>query len=239
LRSGANHRYSRPTLNKATLNTTTFMACRRHASQENSLSTLPPASADHFPLAALLWRGRAEGASGVLRAVVLVALGTALLTLSAKVNLPLPYVPMTLQTLAVLMIGAVYGWRLGTATMLAYLAEGASGLPVFAGPVGGLAPLLGPTAGYLIGFVAAAFATGWLSERGWDRSVPRLFVAMGIGHIVILALGFVWLGFGLKLGADKAWLVGVAPFIAGTLVKNALGAALVPALRLLMERRRA
>jgi biotin transport system substrate-specific component len=215
------------------------MARRHHANQENSLSTLPPASTDHFPLAALLWPRRAEGALGALRAVVLVAMGTALLTLSAKVNLPLPYVPMTLQTLAVLMIGAVYGWRLGTATMLAYLAEGASGLPVFAGPVGGLAPLLGPTAGYLIGFVAAAFATGWLSERGWDRSVPRLFVAMGIGHIVILALGFVWLGFGLKLGADKAWLVGVAPFIAGTLVKNALGAALVPALRLLMERRRA
>ena len=203
------------------------------------MSTLPPASADHFPLAALLWPDRAEGGFGVLRAVVLVVLGTALLTLSAKVNLPLPYVPMTLQTLAVVMIGVVYGWRLGTATVLAYLAEGASGLPVFAGPVGGLAPLWGPTAGYLIGFVAAAFATGWLSERGWDRSVPRLFVAMGIGHMVILALGFVWLGFGLKLGADKAWLVGVAPFIAGTLVKNALGATLVPALRRLVDRRSA
>jgi biotin transport system substrate-specific component len=174
----------------------------------------------------------------VLRAVVLVALGTALLTLSAKINIPLPYVPMTMQTLVVLMIGAVYGWRLGTATMLAYLAEGLSGLPVFAGPVGGLAPLVGPTAGYLVGFVAAALATGWLAERGWGRSVPRLFVAMGLGHLLILALGFAWLAFGLKLGADKAWLVGVAPFIAGTLVKNALGAALVPALLLLVDRER-
>jgi biotin transport system substrate-specific component len=202
------------------------------------LSTLPPAPAHHFPLALLAWPRRADGARGALRAVTLVALGTALLTLSAKINLPLPYVPMTLQTLVVLMIGAGYGWRLGAATMIAYLAEGAAGLPVFAGPVGGLVPLLGPTAGYLLGFVPAAWITGWLSERGWDRSVPRLFVAMAIGHIVILALGFAWLAFGLRLGADKAWLVGVAPFIAASLVKNALGAALLPALRRLVDRRR-
>jgi biotin transport system substrate-specific component len=95
---------------------------------------------------------------------------------------------------------------------------------------------LGPTAGYLFGFVAAAFATGWLSERGWDRSVPRLFVAMGLGHILILAAGFGWLAFGAKLGVEKAWLVGVAPFIAGSLIKNALGAALVPAIRRLFDR---
>ena len=163
-------------------------------------------------------------------------LGTALLTLSAKVNLPLPYVPMTLQTLLVLVIGATYGWRLGSATLIAYLAEGAIGLPVFAGPVGGLAPLLGPTAGYLFGFVAAAFVTGWLSERGWDRSVPRLFVAMGFGHILILAAGFGWLAFGAKLGVEKAWLVGVAPFIAASLIKSAMGAALVPAIRRLIDR---
>ena len=165
----------------------------------------------------------------MLRSLILIALGTALLTLSAKVNLPLPFVPMTLQTLVVLVIGAVYGWRLGCATIIAYLAEGAIGLPVFAGPVGGLAPLMGPTAGYLAGFVAAAFITGWLSERGWDRSVPLLFVAMALGHIVILAAGFGWLAFGMKLGVEKAWLVGVVPFLAGSLVKNALGAALVPA----------
>jgi biotin transport system substrate-specific component len=202
------------------------------------LPTLPEATARHFPIAALMWPDRAEGATGLLRGGILIVLGTALLTLSAKINLPLPYVPMTLQTLVVLMIGAAYGWRLGAATMVAYLAEGAAGLPVFAGPVGGLAPLFGPTAGYLIGFVAAAAITGWLSERGWDRSVPRLFVAMAAGHIAILALGFVWLAFGLRLGADKAWLVGVAPFIAASLIKNALGAALVPALRRLVDHRR-
>jgi biotin transport system substrate-specific component len=203
-----------------------------------SSSSIPqPIAVRHFPLAALLWPDRADGFPAVARAVVLVALGTALLALSAKINLPLPYVPMTLQTLVVLMIGAAYGWRLGTATVIAYLAEGAIGLPVFAGPVGGLAPLLGPTAGYLAGFVAAAFITGWLSERGWDRSVPRLFVAMGLGHIVILAAGFVWLAFGMKLGVEKAWLVGIAPFVAASVIKNALGAALVPAIRHMLDRR--
>jgi biotin transport system substrate-specific component len=96
---------------------------------------------------------------------------------------------------------------------------------------------MGPTAGYLIGFVAAAFATGWLSERGWDRSVPLLFVAMAIGHIIILAAGFAWLAFGMKLGVEKAWVVGVAPFVVASLIKNALGAALVPAIRRVFERR--
>ena len=196
-----------------------------------------PLFTPHFPLAELLWPDRVDGFSGVLRAVVLIALGTALLTLSAKVNLPLPYVPMTLQTLVVLMIGAAYGARLGGATVMAYLAEGAIGLPVFAGPVGGLAPLVGPTAGYLAGFVAAAAVTGWLSERGWDRSVPWLFLAMGIGHIIILAAGFSWLAFGMKLGVEKAWLVGIAPFIAASLIKNALGAALVPAIRRIFDPR--
>jgi biotin transport system substrate-specific component len=190
-----------------------------------------------FPLAAALWPEKSDPVSGIARGVILIALGSALLTLSAKINLPLPYVPMTLQTLVVLMIGAAYGWRLGTATVLAYLAEGAVGLPVFAGPVGGLAPLLGPTAGYLLGFVIAAFITGWLSERGWDRSVPLLFVAMAVGHIVILGCGFAWLAFGMKLGVEKAWSVGVAPFVAASLIKNALGAVLVPALRRGLDRR--
>jgi len=196
-----------------------------------------PIDTRHFPLAAVMWPDRADGLSGVLRMVILIALGTALLTFSAKINLPLPYVPMTLQTLVVLVIGAAYGWRLGGATIIVYLAEGATGLPVFAGPVGGLTPLLGPTAGYLVGFVAAAVTTGWLSERGWDRSAPLLFVAMGAGHIIILATGFAWLVFGMKLGFEKAWLVGIAPFVAASVIKNALGAALVPAIRRTLDRR--
>ena len=85
--------------------------------------------------------------------------------------------------------------------------------------------------------MAAAFVTGWLSERGWDRSVPRLFVAMGLGHIIILGCGFAWLAFGMKLGLEKAWLVGIAPFVAASVIKNALGALAVPAIRRALERR--
>ncbi|MEK9280245.1 MULTISPECIES: biotin transporter BioY [unclassified Bradyrhizobium] len=184
-----------------------------------------------------MWPVQSGEFAGALRAFVLIALGTALMALSAKVSLPLPYVPMTLQTLVVLMIGAAYGWRLGSATMIAYLAEGAIGLPVFAGPVGGIAPLVGPTAGYLFGFVAAAFVTGYLAERGWDRSIVLLFAAMAVGHIVILAAGFGWLAFGLGLGMPKAWQVGIVPFIAASLVKNALGATLMPAARRVVDRR--
>lgn len=198
--------------------------------------SVPSAAAPHSSLAALVWPTRPGESVGALRAIALVALGTALMALSAKVNLPLPYVPMTLQTLVVLMIGAAYGSRLGSATMVAYLAEGALGLPVFAGPVGGIAPLIGPTAGYLLGFVLAAFVTGWLAERGWDRSVLLLFAAMAVGHIAILAAGFGWLAFGLGLGAAKAWQVGILPFIAASLVKNALGAVLLPAARRIVDR---
>jgi biotin transport system substrate-specific component len=200
-----------------------------------TVSTTTYPSSDRLPLANLIWaprRGRVA-----LRSLALIALGTALLTLSAKVNVPLPFVPMTMQTLVVVMLGAAYGARLGAATMLAYLAEGALGLPVFAGPVGGIAPLVGPTAGYLIGFVAAAYLTGWMTERGFAGSIARLGAVMALGHLVILGCGFVWLATGIRLGAEQAWLVGVVPFIAGTAVKTALGATLLPALRKLVERR--
>jgi biotin transport system substrate-specific component len=201
------------------------------------LSDASTANARRVPIADVWWPARRKGFAVVRRAIVLAAFGVALLAVSAKINLPLPYVPMTLQTLVVLMIGAVYGWRLGTLTIIAYLAVGALGLPVFAGSVGGLKPLTGATAGFLSGFVVAAFITGWFSERGWDRSMVRLFVVMAIGHIVIMAMGFAWLAYGMKLGAEKAWLVGVMPFLAGALVKNTLGAILVPVLRGMVDRR--
>ena len=191
--------------------------------------------APYHPLATSFLR---SGAAGIVRAALLVVVGTALLALSAKVNVPLPFVPMTLQTLVVLLISAGNGWRLGVTTILAYLAEGALGLPVFAGPAGGLAPLLGPTAGYLTGFVVAALLAGLLAERGWDRSVPLLFAAMMLGHAAILALGCLWLAYGVKLGVDKAVMVGVVPFLAGSLVKSALGAVLLPVVRKLSDSRK-
>ncbi len=201
-------------------------------------SSAPPCTGGHAVLAARLWPQHSGGFSVWLRTIVLVASGVLLLALSAKVNLPLPLVPMTLQTLVVVLIGAAYGAQLGAATLLAYLASGGAGLPVFAGPVGGLAPLLGPTAGYLGGFVVAAVLVGWFAERGYDRSVPKLFAAMLAGHLAILTLGFTWLAFGLHLGVAKAWWIGVVPFLAGSLVKSALGATLLPVMRRILDRQR-
>lgn len=195
------------------------------------------ASSDH--LATAFWPQPDSAARALVRNVVLVVAGTALLALSAKINVPLPYVPMTMQTLVVLMIGAGYGSRLGLMTLLAYIAEGAIGLPVFASPAGGVAILMGPTGGYLAGFAVAAFVTGWMCENGFGRSVLRVFIAMAVGHVIILALGFVWLAFGMKLGMERAWLVGVVPFIAGSVVKNALATALMGVLSRWAQRIRA
>jgi biotin transport system substrate-specific component len=137
---------------------------------------------------------------------------------------------MTMQTLVVLLIGATYGWRLGGATVLLYLAEGMFGLPVFANTppaVASPAYLLGPTGGYLIGYVAAAVVMGFLAERGWDRSLLRVVVMMTLGHLIIFAFGLAWLAH--LFGPAKAWVVGAAPFVTGTVLKTALAAALMKA----------
>lgn len=180
-------------------------------------------------LAGLIWPA-SRRLPEALRAAVLMLAGSALLALSAKVQIPFPPVPMTMQTLVVLVIGAAYGWRLGTATVLAYLAEGALGLPVFAGTppaVAGPLYFAGPTGGFLAGFVAAAAVTGTLAERGFGRSFWRLLVLMAIGHAVIFAFGLAWLS--VLVGPAKAWAVGAAPFAAATVLKTALAAALMQA----------
>ena len=129
------------------------------------------ATAHQAPItfADLLWPAR--GASRPLRALLLALLGSALLTISAKLEVPFYPVPMTMQTLVVLLLGMAYGARLGAATVLLYLAEGAVGLPVFAGTPErgiGIAYMMGPTGGYLVGFVLSAAITGWLTERRRD-----------------------------------------------------------------------
>jgi biotin transport system substrate-specific component len=181
-------------------------------------------------LVGLLWPSRDDARFAALRALVLMVVGTALLTVSAKVQVPLPYVPMTLQTLVVLMIGASYGWRLGGATVALYLAEGAMGLPVFANTppmAAGIGYFMSPTGGFLFGFVAAAFVMGFMAERGWDRSLPRVIVMMTVGHAVIFAFGLAQLS--LVMPFAKAWTVGAAPFVAATIVKTALAVALMQA----------
>lgn len=177
----------------------------------------------HHSIAHRLWP--AIGAHAALRAAVLAITGSLLLTLSAKVQVPFWPVPMTMQTFVVLLLGAAYGWRLGAATVLLYLAEGAAGLPVFAGAGAGPAYMAGPTGGYLAGFVAAAVAVGWMVERGWGRHVAGLTIVMLIGHAMILAPGVAWLA--LAIGGAKAVAVGLTPFWAATVLKTALAVAAV------------
>lgn len=170
------------------------------------------------------------GARSLLRDGVLALVATGLLTLSAKLQVPFYPVPMTMQTLVVLVVGAAFGWRLGAATILLYLAEGAAGLPVFAGNPEkglGLAYMMGPTGGYLVGFLAAAALTGFMAERGMTKSVLSTLGVMMIGHAVIFLCGFAWLA--SLIGASKAFIGGVEPFYAATALKTALGAALLPA----------
>lgn len=160
----------------------------------------------------------------------LVVVGFSLLTAAAaQVVVPLPFtpVPLTGQTFAVLLTGALLGPRLGALAMIAYLVEGAAGLPFFRGGAGGYAHLSGATAGYLLAFPAAAYVTGALAERGWDRRYLSAAAAMALGSFVILACGWAWLALMFKGGAEAFWL-GVAPFLPGDVVKIALAAAVLP-----------
>ena len=171
----------------------------------------------------------ARPASALFRGAALAVVGALVLVVSAKVQVPFYPVPMTLQTLAVLTLGALFGARLAAATVALYLGEGLIGLPVFAGAVAGPAYVAGPTGGYLVGFLIAAALVGALAERGWTRGWLLAIAAMTLGHLVIFAAGFAWLA--LALGAGKAWAVGVVPFFAATLAKTLLAAALAIAAR--------
>lgn len=180
-------------------------------------------------LAAELWhnRSRAYPAYPFVRSFVLAVAGSLLLALSARVEIPLVPVPITMQTFVVLVIGFAYGWRLGALTLLLYLAEGAGGLPVFAGGGSGVGVLAGHTGGYLCGFVVAAAVCGRLAESGWDRRPTTTFAAMLIGNLIIYALGLLQLG--TVIGWDKpilAW--GMYPFLLGDLLKIALAMVVLP-----------
>lgn len=177
-------------------------------------------------------------ASQAVRFVVLALVGSALMTLAAKTQVPFYPVPMTLQTFALMAISAAYGSRLAAVTMLVYLAEGALGLPVFAGTPEkgiGLAYMMGGTGGYLVGYVFAAFLVGFVAERGGSQSVIKLGAAMFIGNVIIFGLGLAWLG--MLFGWDKPILEwGLYPFVYGDLTKIALAACGVPAVWALIKR---
>ncbi len=149
-----------------------------------------------------------------------------MVALAAQIVVPLQPVPVTGQTLCVLLVGAVLGSRRGALAVLTYLAQGAMGLPVFAGGTGGLARFAGPTGGYLIGFVVAAFVVGWLSEQGWNRRFATTAVSMLVGNAVIYAFGLPWLA--IFLGWEAVLNAGFFPFVPGDLFKIVLAAVALP-----------
>jgi len=169
--------------------------------------------------------------AGVASNALLVVLASLFTAAAAQVAIPLPGtpVPVTGQTFAVLLCGLVLGARRAALAQALYLAEGACGLPCFAGGAGGLLPLVGPTGGYLLAFPLAAWATGALAERGWDRRPLALFAAMLLGSAAIFALGLAQLA--RFVPARALVTAGLAPFVAGDVLKAALAAGLFPPLR--------
>lgn len=171
--------------------------------------------------------------AGLLRTAVLAVAGSLIVAAAAQINVPMIPVPMTLQSLAVLAIGAAYGSRLGAITLALYALEGAVGLPVFAEFKSGF---MLASFGYVLGFIAAAYVVGFLAERGWDRSIPKMFAAMLLGAVVLYVPGLIWLSVWVGSVSNAiAW--GLTPFIAGDLVKAAIAALGFPATWSLLGRR--
>lgn len=157
-------------------------------------------------------------------------IGASLVTaLAAQLAVPVPWspVPITGQTFAVLLSGAVLGSRRALIAQILYLAEGAVGLPVFAEGGAGLAVFAGPTAGYLVAFPIAAWITGALAERGWDRRFATMLAAMLLASTVVFALGLAWLA--RFLPGERLLGAGLLPFVPGDLIKSTLAAVAFPA----------
>lgn len=189
--------------------------------------------------------GPSEGAGLRLKQGVLVILGIALLTVAAQIKVAVPPSPVAVNmgTFAVLTIGAAYGTRLGLVTILGYMLVGALGFDVFqssTAEVNGLSYMMGSTGGYLVGYVLAVAAMGWLARRGWDRSVLLMAVAMLIGNVILYLPGLAWLAqwvvatgkldiatYGSMWNQTMTW--GLVPFLIGDAMKLVLAALLVPA----------
>jgi biotin transport system substrate-specific component len=166
---------------------------------------------------------------GATRELVLALGGALLIALAAQLRIFLPFspVPVTGQTFAVLLLAALYGSRRGPAAVLTYLMLGVSGLPVFASAPAGLAVLGGPTAGYLAGYMPAAFVVGLLSERGAGRSAWSTAASMVLGNVIIYGAGVLWLS--RFVGWDAVLGAGVLPFLVGDAIKIALATLALPA----------
>jgi biotin transport system substrate-specific component len=157
---------------------------------------------------------------------LLVVLGSLFIAICAQISIELPLVPVTMQTFAVLAVGAAFGMRLGAATLVLYTLEGTLGLPLFQGFSGGPAVMMGPTGGYIVGFILAAALVGWFAERGFDRRVLATFGVMILGTAVVYIPGLIWLA--QYTGYDKVLELGLYPFLWGDLLKAALAAVAFP-----------
>jgi biotin transport system substrate-specific component len=184
--------------------------------------------------------GATEGTALRLKQALLVVGGIAALAIAAKIKIPMWPVPITMGTFAVLTIGAAYGARLGLVTILGYMLIGALGFDVFAGSSAekfGLTYMMGGTGGYLVGYVLATVALGLAAQRGYDRSVGGMALALLVGNALIYVPGLLWLG--VLYGWDKPILEwGLTPFLIGDVIKLALAALLVPAVWKLVGRAR-
>jgi len=176
--------------------------------------------------------GPQAGAARAAKEVALVLGGIALLTLAAKIRVPMWPVPITMQTFAVLALGAGLGLRLGLMSVLGYLALGAAGFAVFTGEAAGLAYIAGPTGGFLAGFALAAAAMGLLARRGWDKSVLGMAGAMLVGTAIIYTVGLGWMAHLFAAEHGLAWVFekGMLPFLPGDALKLVLAALVVPGL---------
>lgn len=166
--------------------------------------------------------------TGLLHDGVAVVVASLFIAVCAQVQIPLPFTPVPLSggTLGVLYTGALLGSRRGAAAVLLYLLEGSAGLPFFSGGAAGFVHLLGPTGGYLVGFLVGAFLTGLLAERGWDRTPGRAFLAMLAGSVPIFAFGLI--GLSRFVPSETLLAQGLWPFLPGDLLKSAASAGLLP-----------
>ncbi|MGB0660397.1 MAG: biotin transporter BioY [Mangrovicoccus sp.] len=183
-----------------------------------------------------LGRALLPEASLLTKAALAVA-GSFLVALGAQVEVPMFPVPMTLQTLAIAVIGLSIGWRMAGATLVLYLVEGAAGLPVFAGGKAGAVHLMGPTAGFLYGFVLQAVLTGFMVEKGLSNGPAKLFIAALIPAALLYVPGLAWLWAMTSMDLQTTINVGALPFLIGDVVKAALAALSVAGLLNLVKAR--
>ena len=163
-----------------------------------------------------------------VKKLAMVVLGSMAIAIAAQIEVPMFPVPMTLQTLVISTIGLTFGARMAGLTLLAYIAEGAMGLPVFAGMGFGLAKLMGPTAGFIWGFVGMAFLTGWMVENGFGRGFVRLFIAAAVPAALLYVPGVLVLSIIVpSLDVTSSFTIGALPFLIGDLVKSVLAVLVV------------